>query len=247
MKRMDRKRGRCLLSLVSALFLCLGLTACGSPAGPAEEGTDDGLLVSDMASLDGVWSSDDGRSVLYFDSAEGCYLYHSHYGSTGRGAFSDESGKPMIDFCGFLYDLYLSDDGVLQLDRNGSDGGKTPDLSGENFRRDDETQLTEWQLADLDGIWQNEAGETIAIDAANREYSACSPDYASSGTIGDDEDGRGPYLFDNGNRAYLCPAADSGSFAITNGFGARYSEDGYFDGVFYRSEDTTDRPDDCGS
>ncbi len=241
MKRMDLKSRRTLLSIGLALVLCLCLTACGSPAGPAEAEADDELLVSDMASLDGVWSSDDGLSVLYFDSADGCYLYHSPYGSTGRGVFSNESGKPMIDFCGFLYDFYLNDDGVLQLNRNGSDSGKTPDLSGEKFRRDEEAQISEWQLADLDGTWQNEAGETIAIDAANREYSACSPDYASSGTIGDDEDGRGPYLFDNGNRAYLCPAADSDSFVITNGLGTRYSEDGHFDGTFYRCEDAMDR------
>ena len=240
MRRMDLKSRRALLSLALALVLCLCLTACGCPAGPAEAEADDELLVSDMASLDGVWSSDDGLSVLYFDSADGCYLYHSPYGSTGRGVFSNESGKPMIDFCGFLYDFYLNDDGVLQLNRNGSDGGKTPDLSGEKFRRDEEAQISEWQLADLDGTWQNEAGETIVIDAANREYSACSPDYVSSGTIGDDEDGRGPYLFDNGNRAY-CPAADSGSFAIANGLGTRYSEDGHFDGTFYRCEDAAGR------
>lgn len=141
MRRMDLKSRRALLSLALALVLSLCLTACGSPAGPTEEETDDELLVSDMASLDGVWSSDDALSVLYFDSADGCYLYHSPYGSTGRGVFSNESGKPMIDFCGFLYDFYLNDDGVLQLNRNGSDGGKTPDLSGEKFRRDEEAQI----------------------------------------------------------------------------------------------------------
>ena len=141
MKRMDLKSRRALLSLALALVLSLCLTACGSPAGPAEAEADDELLVSDMASLDGVWSSDDGLSVLYFDSADGCYLYHSPYGSTGRGVFSNESGKPMIDFFGFLYDFYLNDDGVLQLNRNGSDGGKTPDLSGEKFRRDEEAQI----------------------------------------------------------------------------------------------------------
>ena len=65
MKRMDLKSRRALLSIGLALVLCLCLTACGSPAGPAEAEADDELLVSDMASLDGVWSSDDGLSVLY--------------------------------------------------------------------------------------------------------------------------------------------------------------------------------------
>ena len=82
----------------------------------------------------------------------------------------------------------------------------------------------------------------LAHEASCKKVStACSPDYVSSGTIGDDEDGRGPYLFDNGNRAYLCPAADSGSFAIANGLGTRYSEDGHFDGTFYRCEDAAGR------
>ena len=34
---------------------------------------------------------------------------------------------------------------------------------------------------------------------------------------------------------------DGGSFAIANGLGTRYSEDGHFDGTFYRCEDAAGR------
>ena len=44
----------------------------------------------------------------------------------------------------------------------------------------------------------------------------------------------GPYLYDNGSRAYLCPAPDGGSFTLSDGIGGQYGEDGHFDGVFYR-------------
>ena len=71
-------------SLLLTLLLCLSLTACGSPeddlASP-EETAKGNTLVTDMEFLDGMWSVD-GLSMLYFDSGNGWYIYHSAYGPT---------------------------------------------------------------------------------------------------------------------------------------------------------------------
>ncbi len=225
------------LTFVLALILCLSLTACGSDndlASP-DEVAKGNELVTDMAFLDGMWSND-GLSMLYFNSEGGYYVYHSIYGPTGRGEFTDETGKPMINYGGFLYDFYLRDDGVLLPNQNG-EGGDTPDIDHHTFRRDNEAEICLWELDNYDGMWQNAAGETIVIDASLSEYTACSPKYSSSGTIGDEEQGRGLYLYDDGSRAYICPSADGNSFTISSGFAGRYSEDGHFDGVFYRDGD----------
>ena len=225
------------LPFLALLLLCLGLTACGSPeddlASP-EETAKGNELVTDMAFLDGMWSVD-GLSTLYFDSENGYYVYHSIYGPTGCGEFTDETGKPMINYAGFLYDFYLREDGVLLPNQNGEGGSDTSSIDHHTFRRDDEAELAVWALEDLNGMWQNAAGETIVIDAALGEYTAQAPRYSASGTIGDERQGQGPYLYDNGARAYLCPAPDGSSFTISSGLGGRYSEDGHFDGVFYRA------------
>lgn len=227
------------LSLLLSLLLCLSLTACGSSEddlSPPEDGSGGNALVTDMAFLDGMWSID-GLSVLYFDSQNGYYVYHSVYGPTGCGEFTDETGKPMINYAGFLYDFYLREDGVLLPNQNGEGGSDTPSIDHYTFCRDDEAELAIWTPEDLDGMWQNAAGETIVIDAALGEYTAHAQSYASSGTIGDEWQGQGPYLYDNGSRAYLCPAPDGNSFTISSGLDGRYSEDGHFNGVFYRNGD----------
>ena len=228
-----RKRYRPFLL---ALCLCLSLAACGGPeddlASP-EETAKGNTLVTDMEFLDGMWSVD-GLSMLYFDSGNGWYIYHSAYGPTGYGEFTDETGKPIINYAGFLYDFYLREDGVLLSNQNGSGGSDTPSIDHHTFRRDDAAELTVWTLGDLDGSWQNAAGETIVIDAAAGEYTAQAPRYSAEGTARDEWQGMGPYLYDNGSRAYLCPAPDGGSFTISSGVAGCYSEDGHFDGVFYR-------------
>ena len=77
----------------------------------------------------------------------------------------------------------------------------TPSIDHHTFRRDDAAELTVWTLGDLDGSWQNAAGETIVIDAAAGEYTAQAPRYSAEGTARDEWQGMGPYLYDNGSRA----------------------------------------------
>ena len=61
-------------------------------------------------------------------------------------------------------------------------------------------------------MWQNALGETIVINSSLMQYIACSPDYSMSGTMNDEGEGMGLYLYDNGTRAYLCPGDDGNSF-----------------------------------
>lgn len=228
---------RRFLPFTFSILLALSLVACGNSdidlALPDE--TENGnILVTDMTFLDGMWSSD-GLDLLYFDSANGYYIHHSIYGPTGRGEFTNER-KPMINFADFLYDFYLREDGVLLPNQNGM-GSDLPNIDHYTFRRDDEAKIYIWDLDNYDGMWQNAAGETIIIDAARGEYEAKSSSYASSGTVRDEGEGRGLYLFEYDGYAYICPSPDGNSFTISSGFPGRYSTDGHFDGVFYRNGD----------
>lgn len=220
-----------------SVLLLLSLAACGSrepDLALPEEVEKGNTLVTDVTFLDGMWSID-GLSMLYFDSENGYYLYHSFCGPTGRGEFSDDR-KPMINYNGFLYDFYLRSDGVLLPNQNGS-GGDMPSMDHHTFRRDDEAEIYLWDLDNYDGMWQNAAGETIVINSAQREYEASSARSASSGTINDAGQGMGLYLYDHEGCAYICPSADGNSFTLSNGFSGRFSDTGRFDGVFYRDGD----------
>lgn len=229
-KERDEKQ----LVLFLALALCLGLTACGDTE---SDDTQSGYeTVMDMEFLDGMWSID-GTAKLYFDSTEGFYAYRTRWGLGGRGEFelSEASGRPMIFFNGLLYNFLLRDDGVLLPNRNGEGSGLT--IHRNTFLRDDEAEIVEWAISNWDGMWQNALGETIVIDSSLMQYIACSPDYSMSGTMNDEGEGMGLYLYDNGTRAYLCPGDDGNSFTLSAERFGRYGDDQHFDGVFYRNAD----------
>ena len=105
------------------------------------------------------------------------------------------------------------------------------------FLRDDEAEIVEWDKSNWDGMWQNALGETIVINSSLMQYIACSPDYSMSGTMDDEGEGMGLYLYDNGTRAYLCPGDDGNSFTLSAERFGRYGDDQHFDGVFYRNAD----------
>ena len=222
------------LVLFLALALCLGLTACGDTE---SDDTQSGYeTVMDMEFLDGMWSID-GTAKLYFDSTEGFYAYRTRWGLGGRGEFelSEASGRPMIFFNGLLYNFLLRDDGVLLPNQNGEGSGLT--IHRHTFLRDDEAEIVEWDISNWDGMWQNALGETIVINSSLMQYIACSPDYSMSGTMNDEGEGMGLYLYDNGTRAYLCPSDDGNSFTLSAERFGRYGDDQHFDGVFYRNAD----------
>ena len=230
-------------AFMCAMVMCLSLAACGSadstPTSSAETEnaeSDGEEMVTDAASLDGMWSIN-GGTKLYFDSEDGYYIYRSYYGVGGRGEMSEspEDGKPMITFNGFMYDFVLQSDGVLMPNQNGDGNGLN--IHRNTFKRDETAKLAAWETDNWDGMWQNAVGETIVIDTANMIYTASSPDYSMDGTLGDEGEGMGLYLYDNDGRAYLCASEDGNSFTVSGEYPGRYSEDGHFDGVFYRDGD----------
>ena len=88
------------------MVMCLSLAACGSSdsiAASSEETEhaegDSEELVTDTASLDGMWSIN-GGTKLYFDSSGGYYIYRGCNGLGGRGEFSEVDCRPMIEFNG---------------------------------------------------------------------------------------------------------------------------------------------------
>ena len=138
-------------AFIFAVVMCLSLAACGSSdsiAASSEEMEnaegDSEELVTDAASLDGMWSIN-GGTKLYFDSEGGYYIYQSYYGIGGRGEMSEspEDGKPMMTFNGFMYDFVLRSDGVLMPNQNGDGDGLN--IHRNTFKRDDTAKLAEWE------------------------------------------------------------------------------------------------------
>ena len=96
--------------------------------------------------------------------------------------------------------------------------------------------MSEFAILVVDSI-DSFLGETIVIASSLMQYIACSPDYSMSGTMNDEGEGMGLYLYDNGTRAYLCPGDDGNSFTLSAERFGRYGDDQLFDGVFYRNAD----------
>ena len=227
------------LPLVLSALLILSLAACGEEEAPDDSlsiGDDTEQPVTDMAFLDVMWSVE-GMTKLYFNSEGGYYAYREERTCRGgQGAFSDVNGRPMIEFNGLLYGFLLRDDGVLLPDRNGESGNDSDyTINRFTFSRDDEAEFLMCDDSNWDGMWQNAAGETIVIDTSRGQYIAASPKHYSGGTVGNNNDGMGFYLYDNGERAYICAGSDGNSFRLIGGnYSYRYSGDGHWDGVFYR-------------
>ena len=102
-----------------------------------------------------------------------------------------------------------------------------PSIDHFTFRRSSDARIDLWELSDLSGVWQNALGETLVIDAVRMAYLSYTRLSMGSGTIGDDQDGKGPYLAMNG-RIYLSPGLDKDRFTLLG-----QDADGSFSGVFY--------------
>ena len=174
------------LWLAAVLALLLSLTACsGGGEAPSPAVPEDQRQVTDASELEGKWSSPSG-SILYFVADEGCYYYQTFSGRTGQGRYDTSGDVPMIDFDGFLYDFILRDDGVLLPNQNGS--GDAESFDHFTFTRSD-ARVDIWDIAQLDGVWQNALGETLVIDSQRMEYLSYTRLSAGSGTFGDAGDG----------------------------------------------------------
>ena len=228
-----------ITALVLALTLALSLTACGgsSDTGAAStpkdttDNTDSSSSSMTAEELAGGWVDDDGNTLV-IDTEDGTYGYRTYYGRVGRGDYTEDTGKPLLDYDNFNYDL-LSEDGGLTLRQNGSSDREG--LDGAHFGQG-ESELYEWPIDELDGVWQDALGETLVIDSGRMEYLAYSKDGMTSGSLADQMDGKGIYLFLNGY-AYVCMSDDHNSFTLFFEDSDSQSPDGTYEGVFYRDGD----------
>ena len=182
------------------LALALSLTACGGSGGDTGTDTSNTNDTNDTSApsmtaeeLAGGWVDDDGNTLV-IDTEDGTYGYRTYYGRVGRGDYTEDTGKPLLDYDNFNYDL-LSEDGGLTLRQNGSSDRES--LDGAHFGQG-ESELYEWPIDELDGVWQDALGETLVIDSGRMEYLAYSKNGMTSGTLADQMDGKGIYLFLNG-------------------------------------------------
>ena len=228
-----------ITALVLALTLALSLTACGDSSDTGTDSTPNDTTDTSASSapsmraedLAGGWVDDDGNTLV-IDTEDGTYGYRTYYGRVGRGDYTEDAGKPMLDYDNFNYDL-LSVDGGLTLRQNGSSDREG--LDGAHFGQG-ESELYEWPIDELDGVWQDALGETLVIDSGRMEYLAYSKDGMTSGTLADQVDGKGIYLFLNGY-AYVCLSDDHNSFTLFFESSDSQSPDGTYEGVFYRDGD----------
>ncbi len=102
-------------------------------------------------------------------------------------------------------------------------------LDGVWFNSDDD--LMSWDIIDMDGVWQDAEGETLVIDRNRMEYLACTSEMFRTGTIYDNYDGKGLYLYLNGY-AYVCPGTDGFSFTLAFEPSEYEEANGTFTGVF---------------
>lgn len=227
-----------LLSLFLALTLILGcFVGCNGTKNPEDDddAVSDEVTVTDLSVLEGKWVTPSG-SVLMFDTEEKRYCYETYTGRCGTGEISLVDNEPMIFFDGFLYNFTLRDDGVLFPNQNGS-SDSAESIHRFTFKKDDTAEIHTRGIYDLQGIWQNVEGEAISIDPDKMEYVACTKESMSSGTIYDNNDGKGLYLALNGGYAYICPAPDNNRFILKFSSAKPEENDGTFSGVFYRNGD----------
>lgn len=203
------------------------------PEESALPGTSDpaGALSADdlLAAGRSTWQSDDGSQLdLYMEQIT--YFYRTWYGRIGQGTLSAlEDGRALLEYADGEYFLLREGDGFTLSSAGGYGDGE---LHGLHFEPSDNA-MPEISLGTLDGLWQNALGETLLIRTGSMEYIACTPESLANGTMYDQGDGRGPYLFLNGY-AYPRISYDGSSFTLYFIPSDTQSPDGSFSGVFYR-------------
>ena len=224
---------RKMLWLAAVLALLLSLTACSGEETPSPAVPEDQRQVTDANELEGKWSSPSGN-ILYFVADEGCYYYQTFSGRTGQGRYDTSGDVPMIDFDGFLYDFILRDDGVLLPNQNGS--GDAESFDHFTFTRSD-ARVDIWDIAQLDGVWQNALGYTLAFDTQRMRVIECDiNDTMSSSALYDWADGRGVFM-GGAEVLHPCVSLDGNALVLFPDNGEPRDLDSRSTGVFYRNGD----------
>ena len=224
-----------------ALVLVLSLTACSgnsdddydSDYGESyyDNGDEEssGVLASD---LNGTWSSECGN-ILELDFDSETYYYETFYGRGGAGECGIYDGRPMMDFDGFLYDFELSEDGLVLRQNGYSTDESVESLDGMTFVRNGNVSVYVNEIGDIAGYWTDNEGESLYIEDSDSTYAAQTADGAQSvGTVGDDHNGKGIYLYLNG-KAYVGVSLDENRLKFYFVPTDAYAPDGTFECVLY--------------
>ena len=191
--------------LAAAVLFTAG---CASPSGNSKN-TDE--MINALA---GVWEDADG-DLIWFLPLEQTYVLQKENGRTGRGKFTTSEGY--IYFNGFIYDIEMQDDGSFILDRNGSPADDSAEsLDGVTFTTSAKTSITEYDNSQIDGTWVDEFGTTVTINTESMEYDLNTESSVSTGTMSDYEDGRGMYLFVDGEAFVILNEDGTLSFDTTD-------------------------------
>ena len=189
------KRFRFLAAILAAVLLFTA--GCG-----AGKQNDDDM----SKALAGVWV-DDAGDLIHFLPGESAYVLKTANGRIGRGSYTPSEGH--LYFNRFIYDIEMQLDGSFSLRRNGSPADESEEsMDGFVFVTSPLTDVPLYDASVLNGTWVSESGTTLTIDTEIMEYGVHSENGSGSGTMSDYDDGRGLYLFTDGE-----------SFVIYNGDG----------------------------
>jgi len=176
-----------IIKLMLAVFAILTVVGCG-----AGKQNDDDM----SKALAGVWV-DDAGDLIHFLPGESAYVLKMANGRIGRGNYTPSEGY--LGFNRFIYDIEMQLDGSFKLRRNGSPADDSEEsMDGFVFVTSPLTDVPEYDTSLLNGTWVSESGTTVTIDTETMEYGIHSESGAGSGTISNDGDGRGLYLFTDG-------------------------------------------------
>ncbi len=234
---------RKITALLLALILALSFAACNSSSDDEDYGDDYesedyyeseeesyGITASD---LNGIWSTERGN-ILELDFDNETYYYETFYGRAGAGECGIYDGRPMMDFDGFLYDFEISEDGLVLRQNGSSTDESVESLDGMVFSRNDNVSVYVSDIGDIAGYWTNNDGESLYIEESDSTYAAQTYEgEQSAGTVGDDHNGKGIYLYLNG-KGYVSVSLDENRLKLYFVPTDIYAPDGTFECVFYR-------------
>ena len=160
------------------------LTACGAEEENA--GFDPGEYES-------CWMDEDGDLIKLIPS-ENSYIFRKADGRVGRGTYTVNNSQLTYDR--FIYDIVKDGDDKFFLDQNGSSTNDSAEsLDGYVFTRSDGAEITEYDNDLLDGVWVSDTGTRLEIDMDISEYRVSHENGSGMGTVFDNADGKGVYLF----------------------------------------------------
>ena len=166
------------------LLAMIMLTACGTPTGEAD--TNNGE--------NDFYGTDEYGDAISLIPSEDSYIFRKADGRVGRGTYDVRNSQ--LSYDRFIYDIVKDGDDKFILDQNGSSTNDSAEsLDGYVFTRSDGAEIAEYDNDLLDGVWVSDTGVRLEIDMDISEYNVSHETGSGMGTVFDNADGKGVYLF----------------------------------------------------